>query len=71
VRPEELGKLKKFIHLIGSRTLDLPACSVRLNHLRYHISPADMLADPNFKCILLCPKATNGGMYHRVVNTVH
>jgi hypothetical protein len=28
VRPEELGKLNKFIHLIGSRTHDLPACSI-------------------------------------------
>jgi hypothetical protein len=27
VRPEGLGKLKNFIHLIGSRTRDLPACS--------------------------------------------
>jgi hypothetical protein len=25
VRPEGLGKLKKFIHLIGSRTSELPA----------------------------------------------
>jgi hypothetical protein len=28
VRPEGLGKLKKFFHLIGSRTRDLPACSI-------------------------------------------
>jgi hypothetical protein len=28
VRPEGLGKFKKFIHLIGSRTRDIPACSV-------------------------------------------
>jgi hypothetical protein len=27
VRPEGFGTLKKFIHLIGSRTRDLPACS--------------------------------------------
>jgi hypothetical protein len=26
--PEGLGKLKKFIHLIGSRTRDLLACSI-------------------------------------------
>jgi hypothetical protein len=28
VRQEGLGNLKKFIHLIWSRTRDLPACSV-------------------------------------------
>jgi hypothetical protein len=28
VRPEGLGKLKKFILLIGSRTHDLPVCSI-------------------------------------------
>jgi hypothetical protein len=27
VRPERLGKLKKLIHLTGSRTRDLTACS--------------------------------------------
>jgi hypothetical protein len=28
VWPEGLGRLKKFIHLMGSRTRDLPACSI-------------------------------------------
>jgi hypothetical protein len=28
VRSDALGKLKKFIHLIGSGTYDLPACSI-------------------------------------------
>jgi hypothetical protein len=28
VRPEGLGELEKLIHLIGSRTSDLPACSI-------------------------------------------
>jgi hypothetical protein len=28
VRLEGLGKLKKFIDFIGSRTSDLPACSI-------------------------------------------
>jgi hypothetical protein len=28
VRLEGLGKLKKLIHLIGSRIRDLPACSI-------------------------------------------
>jgi hypothetical protein len=31
VRPVVLGKLKKLIHLIGSRTRDLPACSIWIN----------------------------------------
>jgi hypothetical protein len=30
VHPEGLGKLKKCIHLIGSRIGDLPACSIAL-----------------------------------------
>jgi hypothetical protein len=30
VWPEELGKLIKIIHLIGSRTRDLPVCNVRI-----------------------------------------
>jgi hypothetical protein len=28
VLPEGLGKLKKFIHLIGCRTRNIPACSI-------------------------------------------
>jgi hypothetical protein len=28
VRPEGLGKLKNFVHLIGSRTCDFPPCSI-------------------------------------------
>jgi hypothetical protein len=28
VRLEGVDRLKKFIHLIGSRTRDLPACSI-------------------------------------------
>jgi hypothetical protein len=28
VRPEGLGQLKKFLHLIGSRTRDFAACSI-------------------------------------------
>jgi hypothetical protein len=34
-RPEGLGKLKKVIHLIGSRTRDLPACSIVSQLPRY------------------------------------
>jgi hypothetical protein len=29
VRPEELDKLKKCIHLIRPQTCDLPACSIK------------------------------------------
>jgi hypothetical protein len=28
VLPEGFGKLRKFVHLIGSRTRDVPACSI-------------------------------------------
>jgi hypothetical protein len=36
VRLEGLGKLKEFIHLIWSRTRDLPACSI-VPSLRYRV----------------------------------
>jgi hypothetical protein len=35
--PKGLGKLKTFIHLIRSRTRDLPACSVLPQPLRYRV----------------------------------
>jgi hypothetical protein len=38
--PKGLGKLKKkIINLIGSRTYDLPACSILLQPLRYSVPP--------------------------------
>jgi hypothetical protein len=37
VRPEGLSKLKTFIHLIGSRILDLPACSIFPSRLCYRV----------------------------------
>jgi hypothetical protein len=37
VRPEGLGKSKEFIHLVGSRTRDLPACSLVPYPLRYRV----------------------------------
>jgi hypothetical protein len=39
VPQEGLGKLKEFIHLIGSRTRDLPACSIVPQPLRYRVPP--------------------------------
>jgi hypothetical protein len=36
VRPEELGKLEK-IHLIGTRSRDLPVCSIVPQPLRYRV----------------------------------
>jgi hypothetical protein len=39
VRLEGLGKLKKFIHLIGSRTRDFPACSLVPLPLPYRVLP--------------------------------
>jgi hypothetical protein len=38
VRPEGLGKFKKFFHLIGSRTRDLLACSIVSQPLHYRMS---------------------------------
>jgi hypothetical protein len=35
---EGIGKLKKFIHLIRSRTRDLPARSIIPQQLRYRVS---------------------------------
>jgi hypothetical protein len=37
VQLEGLGKLKKFNDLIRTRTWNLPACSIALNGLRYHV----------------------------------
>jgi hypothetical protein len=37
MRPEGLGKLKIFIHIIVSRTRYLPACSVLPCPVRYHM----------------------------------
>jgi hypothetical protein len=39
VQLEGLGTLKKFIDLIGSRTCDLPACSVVPQPLHYGMPP--------------------------------
>jgi hypothetical protein len=41
VRPEGLGKLKRFINFIGSRTRDLPDCSVVPQPLRYRVPHTD------------------------------
>jgi hypothetical protein len=43
VRPEVLRKLKKFIHLIGSRTRELPTCSIVLQPLRYCVPHVTMV----------------------------
>jgi hypothetical protein len=39
VRPEGLGNLKKFSDLVGSRTRNLPACSIVSQPLRYCVPP--------------------------------
>jgi hypothetical protein len=51
VRSEGLGKLKTFIHLIGSRTLDLPACSVMLQPLRYRVPQDRFLYVIEKRCV--------------------
>jgi hypothetical protein len=38
-RPEGTGKLEKKIHLIGTRSSDLPACSIVPQPLRYRVPP--------------------------------
>jgi hypothetical protein len=53
VRPEGLGKLKKFVHLIGSRIRDLPACSLVLQPLCYRV-----LLEGNIKNNTGCGKIT-------------
>jgi hypothetical protein len=37
MRPEGLGKLIKVIHLIGSRTRDVPVCNIAPQPLRYRV----------------------------------
>jgi hypothetical protein len=37
MRLEGLGVLTKFMHSIGSRTRDLPACSIAPQPLRYRV----------------------------------
>jgi hypothetical protein len=39
VRPQGLGKLKTFIHLIGSRTRDVPVCSIVPQPQCYRVNP--------------------------------
>jgi hypothetical protein len=38
MRPEGLGKLRTFTHLIGCRTRDLPACSIVPQSLLYRFT---------------------------------
>jgi hypothetical protein len=42
VRPERFGKLKKFIHLFGSQTRDLPAFSIVPKPLCYRVPPINL-----------------------------
>jgi hypothetical protein len=50
VRPEGLGKLKKIIHLIGSRTHDLSACILVLQPLSYRMALIQIIHN---KCITI------------------
>jgi hypothetical protein len=45
VRPEGLDKLKKFIYLFGSRTRNLPVCSLVPQPLRYRVPPTSLIAE--------------------------
>jgi hypothetical protein len=53
VRPQGLGKFKKFIHFIGSRISDIPACSVVLQPLRYSV-PRLRCSECLIKCHYMC-----------------
>jgi hypothetical protein len=44
MRTDILGKLKKLIYLIGSRSRDLPTCSIVLQPLRYRVLPGTVKA---------------------------
>jgi hypothetical protein len=50
VRPEALGKLKKFINLIGSQTRDLPACSIVPQQLCHRVPPLLYSILQNLRC---------------------
>jgi hypothetical protein len=52
MRPEGLSKLKKFIHLIGFRTCDLPACSIVLEPLRYRVPPNEAVLVLSYEGLL-------------------
>jgi hypothetical protein len=43
VRLEGLGKLKKFIHLMATRTRDLPACSKVPKPLCFRVPPFNLV----------------------------
>jgi hypothetical protein len=47
VRLEGLSALKKYIHLISSRTLDLPACSIVPQLLRYRVLKPECVPIPS------------------------
>jgi hypothetical protein len=61
VWPEGLGKLIKFLYLIGSRTRDLPSCSVVPQPLRYHAPSTDLIgiSDTLYKCKSVCHRCTH------------
>jgi hypothetical protein len=51
MRLKVLGKLKKFIHLIGSRTRDLPTCSIVPQPITLQRVPA-CYGTEVFNCVL-------------------
>jgi hypothetical protein len=53
VRPEGLGKLRKFVHLIGSPSRDIPACSIVPYPLRYHVTLALSSVEYILKLIIM------------------
>jgi hypothetical protein len=61
VRLGGLGKLKNLIHLIGSQTHDLPACTIELQPLYYHM--------PQPKTLKYRKDIKIGVNYHLVVSS--
>jgi hypothetical protein len=51
VRPERLGKLKKFVHLIGTR--DLPACTIVPQPLRYRVPQNRLIGQVKIISVIL------------------
>jgi hypothetical protein len=68
VRLEGLGKLKKYVHLIGSRTLDLPACGTVPQPLRYRVLKPEYIPSPS---LLSVTQLKENSRYLRFGNSAH
>jgi hypothetical protein len=69
VRLEGSGKLKKSNDLIGTRTRDLPACSV-VPPLRYRVPPCRRRVEDNIKMDLVEVLVWSGSSWRTFVKVV-